>query len=88
MISTATSVPAAAAARAIGLRQGAAGGPVTGVDPATQALLDLYLAHRRRDEDHRQCFARLGARTYAALLDEALSLGRDWQASEAAQGPA
>lgn len=47
-------------------------GGVTSLDPAAQALLDLYLAHRHHDEDHRQCFARLGAHSYAALLDEAL----------------
>jgi hypothetical protein len=45
---------------------------VRSVDPAVQALLDLYEAHRHQDEDHRQCFARMGARTYAALLDEVL----------------
>jgi hypothetical protein len=51
------------------VRQAAA---TTAPDPLGEALLDLYLAHRRWDEDHRQCFARLGARTYITLLDDAL----------------
>jgi hypothetical protein len=59
---------------------GAATAPVPGapdVDPALLvrvALLDLYAAHRAPGEDYPQCFARLGAPGYAALLAEVLAV--------------
>ena len=40
--------------------------------PAARALLDLYVANRREGERVGQCFARLGAPTYTAILHEAL----------------
>ncbi len=59
---------------------GAATTPAHGVpdkDPALLvrvALLDLYAAHRAPGEDYPQCFARLGAPGYAALLAEMLAV--------------
>jgi hypothetical protein len=43
-----------------------------GLDPATQAIVELYRACRLDGERFADCFARLGAPSYAAMLDEAL----------------
>jgi hypothetical protein len=75
MVATANAALAARSASwhgVVGNRARTAHRAAAALDPAAQALLDLYLAHREGAEDHRACFARLGARTYAALLDEAL----------------
>ena len=42
------------------------------LDPAAQAILGLYRACRLEGERYTECFARLGAPTYAAMLREAL----------------
>jgi hypothetical protein len=42
------------------------------LDPAAQAILGLYRACRLEGERYAECFARLGAPTYAAMLREAL----------------
>ena len=44
-----------------------------GLPPHVQPIADLYLACRLDGEHYAECFARLGARGYAALLDEALA---------------
>jgi hypothetical protein len=43
-----------------------------GLDPAAQAIVGLYRACRLDGERFADCFARLGAPSYAAMLDEAL----------------
>ena len=40
--------------------------------PAVQAIVGLYLACRLEGERYVECFARLGAPTYGAILHEAL----------------
>jgi hypothetical protein len=40
--------------------------------PAIRAIVDLYLAHRLAGERYGDCFARLGAPKYRAMLQEAL----------------
>lgn len=40
--------------------------------PAVQAIVGLYVACRLEGERYAECFARLGAPTYAAMLHEAL----------------
>jgi hypothetical protein len=42
------------------------------LDPASQAIVELYRACRLDGERFADCFARLGAPSYAAMLDEAL----------------
>jgi hypothetical protein len=42
------------------------------LDPAAQAIVGLYRACRLEGERYAECFARLGAPTYAAMLHEAL----------------
>jgi hypothetical protein len=42
------------------------------LDPAAQAILGLYRACRLEGERYPECFARLGAPSYAAMLREAL----------------
>jgi hypothetical protein len=42
------------------------------LDPAAQAIVGLYCACRLEGERYAECFARLGAPTYAAMLHEAL----------------
>ncbi|MDQ3702566.1 MAG: hypothetical protein M3442_16825 [Chloroflexota bacterium] len=40
--------------------------------PSGQAIFGLYVACRLKGEHYAECFARLGAPTYAAMLREAL----------------
>ena len=42
------------------------------LDPAAQVIADLYHACRLDGERYAECFARLGAPRYAAMLREAL----------------
>ena len=42
------------------------------LDPAAQAILGLYRACRLEGERYPECFARLGAPSYAVMLREAL----------------
>jgi hypothetical protein len=42
------------------------------LDPAAQAILGLYRACRLEGERYAECFARLGAPSYAAMLRDAL----------------
>ena len=60
-----------------------------GLPPHVQPIADLYLACRLDGEHYAECFARLGARGYAALLDEALAAptGARPSRTELAHGP-
>ncbi|MBI3972889.1 MAG: hypothetical protein HY332_16555 [Chloroflexi bacterium] len=44
--------------------------------PAIQPVFELYLAHRAAGEHYDDCFARLGAPMYAAMLNDALAAVR------------